>query len=557
MTDTITFSEKKQHASALRAAANLPAIQTWHGPLESIAFDEEGVREMLLCLDDPVYVVRLGDQIGVTRAGAVGAAAVDSGTNESAEILTVLSPLPLERLGDPGFSEWYGTRYAYYAGAMASAIASVPMLVALGKAGFLGSFGAAGLPPARLEASLQQLKAELPNGPYACNLIHAPYEEALERRAVELYLQHGVTAVETSAYLDLTPYVVHYRAAGLSLGPSGDIQIKNRVIAKLSRREVAAKFMSPAPANLLAKLVQEGKITQLQADLAQKVPVADDITVEGDSGGHTDNRPLVCLMPAMLALRDELQEKYEYERPVRVGAAGGISTPASALAAFAMGAAYIVTGTVNQACVESGACDHTRGLLSKASMADVMMAPSADMFEMGVKVQVLKTGTMFAMRASKLYELYSKYDSIEDIPAAEREKLEKQVFKRSLDDVWADTVKFFAERDPEQITRAENNPKRKMALVFRWYLGLSSRWSATGEKGRELDFQVWCGPSIGPFNDWTRGTYLAEPGNRRVADVAMQILTGSAYLARIQSLRNTGVQVSARISSYYPRQPLI
>ena len=32
-------------------------------------------------------------------------------------------------------------------------------------------------------------------------------------------------------------------------------------------------------------------------------------------------------------------------------------------------------------------------------MADVMMAPSADMFEMGVKVQVLKTGTMFAMRA--------------------------------------------------------------------------------------------------------------------------------------------------------------
>ncbi len=44
------------------------------------------------------------------------------------------------------------------------------------------------------------------------------------------------------------------------------------------------------------------------------------------------------------------------------------------------------------------------------------MAPSADMFEMGVKVQVLKTGTMFAMRASKLYELYTKYDSIEADP---------------------------------------------------------------------------------------------------------------------------------------------
>ena len=34
------------------------------------------------------------------------------------------------------------------------------------------------------------------------------------------------------------------------------------------------------------------------------------------------------------------------------------------------------------------------------------MAPAADMFEMGVKLQVLKRGTMFPMRAQKLYELY-------------------------------------------------------------------------------------------------------------------------------------------------------
>jgi trans-AT polyketide synthase, acyltransferase and oxidoreductase domains len=79
-----------------------------------------------------------------------------------------------------------------------------------------------------------------------------------------------------------------------------------------------------------------------------------------------------------------------------------------------------------------------------------------------------------------------------------------------------------------------------MALIFRWYLGLSSRWSATGEKGRELDYQVWCGPSIGPFNDWTRGTYLAEAGQPQVVDVALQMLTGSAYLARIQSLAQCG-----------------
>jgi PfaD family protein len=314
--------------------------------------------------------------------------------------------------------------------------------------------------------------------------------------------------------------------------------------------------MEPAPDRILAELVAEGKITQQQANLARQVPVADDVTVEADSGGHTDNRPLVCLLPTMLALRDEIQARYQYATPIRVGAGGGISTPHSALGAFMMGAAYVVTGSVNQACVEAGTCDHTRGLLAKAGMADITMAPSADMFEMGVKVQVLKAGTLFPMRAQKLYDVYMKYPSIEEIPAEERQKLERQIFNRSLDDVWAETVKFFQERDPEQIVKANANPKRKMALIFRWYLGLSSRWSNGGEKGREMDYQIWCGPSMGAFNDWVRGSYLDEAANRRVEDVARQILTGCAYLYRLQSLKLQGLQIPSELEQYRPAVPL-
>lgn len=553
-----TVSTKTPALKGLSSSAGNAGPLIWSGPWESVVQEEEAVRAALLRLEETLYAVCLDGKVGLTTAGTIGVnTSMDTSGVEAAQLLAVLPPLPITRLGDAGFCACYGTRYAYYAGSMASGISSARMVIALGKNGLMGSFGAAGLPPARVEAAIQEIQAALPKGPYAFNLIHSPSEEALERRAVELYLRYRVPVVEASAFLDLTPHIVHYRAAGLSRDAAGNIVIGNRVIAKLSRREVAAKFMQPAPAAILSQLVQEGKISPEQAELAQRIPMADDITVEADSGGHTDNRPLVCLMPGILALRDEIQAKYQYETPVRVGAAGGISTPASALAAFAMGAAYVATGSVNQACYESGACEYTRGLLAKASMADVMMAPSADMFEMGVKVQVLKTGTMFALRASKLYEIYSKYDSIEHIPADEREKLEKQIFRRSLDEVWADTVKFFTERDPEQITRANNNPKRKMALVFRWYLGLSSRWSATGEKGRELDYQIWCGPAIGSFNDWTRGTYLAEMQNRSVVDVAMHILTGSAYLARIQSLRNAGVQVSASLSAYYPQAAMV
>ena len=36
--------------------------------------------------------------------------------------------------------------------------------------------------------------------------------------------------------------------------------------------------------------------------MAAKIPVAQDVTAEADSAGHTDNRPLVTLLPTLLAL---------------------------------------------------------------------------------------------------------------------------------------------------------------------------------------------------------------------------------------------------------------
>jgi PfaD family protein len=284
--------------------------------------------------------------------------------------------------------------------------------------------------------------------------------------------------------------------------------------------------------------------------------MADDITVEADSGGHTDNRPLVGLIPTMLAVRDEVQAEMNYPQALRVGAGGGISTPTAALAAFMMGAAYVVTGSINHACVEAGASLHTRTLLAKADMADVIMSPAADMFEMGVRVQVLKRGTMFAMRASRLYDLYSRYNSVEEIPAADREKIEKTIFRRNLDEIWEETQVFFKERDQKNLERAYQDPHHKLALIFRWYLGLTSRWSVVGEPGREMDYQIWCGPGMGSFNQWVKGTVLEPVENRKVVEVAHQILTGAAYLARVRSLNVQGVSLLDDLQQYYPPKQL-
>jgi trans-AT polyketide synthase, acyltransferase and oxidoreductase domains len=532
---------------AFKGAKGLTGLG-WQGENGQIALSIEAMSLALLELDGPLWAVEQAGAAGL----ATGGRAVPAGAG--AAILGMAPALPIEGLGDPAFGSTYGTRYAYYAGAMANGISSEEMVIALGRAGWMGSFGAGGVSPNRIEAAIQKIKAALPHGPYAFNLLNSPNEPLLEARVVELYLKYQIQVIEASAYLALTAPLVQYRAAGLARGEDGRLTISNRIIAKLSRLEMAQRFLEPAPADLLALLVEKNKLTPLQAELARQVPMADDITVEADSGGHTDNRPLVCMLPAFIALRDQVQAVHQYTRPVRIGAAGGIGTPEAALAAFSLGAAYIVTGSVNQSCVESGASQHTRTLLAQMDMADVGMAPAGDMFEMGVKVQVLKRGTMFAMRAQKLYELYTRYNAWEDVPQPEREKMEKTVFKRDFESIWDDTVKFFMERDPRQVERGNANPKDKMALVFRWYLGLSSRWSVAGEKGREMDYQIWTGPSMGAFNHWVKATYLEAPQNRHVVDLAMHILRGCASLYRVRLLEMQGVVFPAALKRYIPTQ---
>ena len=510
------------------------------------------MRQLLGDLRSPAVVVHTPDGFAVAPGGRVqlgGPAPSDGGETDGGgayPVAAYLPPLPPESLGDPAFAKAHGTRYPYMTGAMANGIASVEVVEAMAHAGMLGSFGAAGLSLERVTAAVDRLQANLGDKPFAVNLIHSPNEPAHEMHLAERLLQKGVRRVEASAYLDLTPAIVRYRVAGLSHGPDG-VGIENKVIAKVSRTEVATRFLSPAPAKMVQDLVAAGHVTAAQAELAARVPMCDDITAEADSGGHTDNRPAITLLPTIIALRNRLQKQYGYETPVRVGLAGGVATPASVAAAFSMGAAYVCTGSVNQACVESGSSDPVRKMLAEAGQADVAMAPAADMFEMGVKLQVLKRGTMFAMRAQKLFELYRQFPSWEAIPEAERVQVEKTLLRATFADVWTQTREFFLRRDPTVLPNADADPKVRMALVFRWYLGLSSRWANAGDATRQLDYQVWCGPAMGAFNEWAKGSFLEAPANRTVVGVALNLLYGAALHLRREALRQQGVTLPASV----------
>ncbi len=491
-------------------------------------------------LTTPLWAVARGDRLGVS-------AGEPDWTDEDAEgAVPVVGFTPAmlpDQLGDPGFRADHGVRYAYLSGAMANGIGSVDICKAMGQAGMLGFFGAAGLDPATVERAIDRIQSALGRAPYGVNLIHAPQEPAWEERLVDLLIGKRASLVEASAYLSLTPAVVRYRVHGIHEDALGRIVTPNQIIAKVSRVEVATRFFSPPPEKILQQLVAQGHISEAQAQMARRVPMAQDLTAEADSGGHTDNRPAIALLPTMQALRDQLQRRYSYSAPLRVGMAGGIATPASAAAAFAMGAAFVLAGSVHQACVESGSSDTVREMLAKAEQADTAMAPAADMFEMGVNLQVLKRGTMFPMRAAKLYECYRRYDSLETIPGHELAVLEKQIFRASTQEIWRQTRLYFEGRDPRQIERAERDPKHKMALVFRWYLGRSSGWANQGDPERKIDYQVWCGPAMGAFNEWVRGSFLEDPRQRRIVTVAQNILYGACVTGRLNSLREQGVAV--------------
>jgi trans-AT polyketide synthase, acyltransferase and oxidoreductase domains len=291
----------------------------------------------------------------------------------------------------------------------------------------------------------------------------------------------------------------------------------------------------------LQRLAESGEITRREADLAQSIPMADDICVEADSGGHTDRGVLQALLPTILQRRDEVTQKHGYRFPICVGAAGGIGTPHAVAASFILGADFVLTGSVNQCTVEAGTSDAVKDLLQQANVQDTDIVPAGDMFEMGGKVQVFKRGLLFPARAKKLYDLYRQYNSLDEIDAQTRTQIETRYFKRSFAEVYSETRDYYLRWMPEIIERAERDPKQKMALIFRWYLVHTNRLALRGEPNDKVDYQIHCGPALGAFNQWVKGSPLEHWRHRHVDEIAERLMIGAAQLLdeRFHHFQNT------------------
>lgn len=434
-------------------------------------------------------------------------------------------------LGSKEFKKEYNVKYAYVAGAMYKGIASKELVVKMGKAGLIGYLGTGGVPLDRVEEAIQYIQRELCHGEaYGVNLLCNLQNPQVEDESVDLFLKYGVSNIESAAYMRMTPSLVRFRLKGIHRNENGEIVAPNKIMAKVSRPEVADLFMSPAPEKIVQKLFEGGRLSHDEAELGKKVPMSEIICVEADSGGHTDQGVAYALLPAMISLRNEKIKQYGYKKKIKIGAAGGIGTPEAAAAAFIMGADFILTGSINQCSVEAGTSDIVKDMLQDINVQDTIYAPAGDMFEIGAKIQVLRKGVFFPARANKLYDLYSHHNSLDEIDEKTKKQIQEKYFKKSFAQIWGETKTYWSKIKPDEIVKAEKSPKHKMALIFGWYFGHSTWLALTGSEEQRVDYQVQCGPALGAFNQWVKGTELENWRSRHVDEIAEKLMEETAVL---------------------------
>lgn len=451
-------------------------------------------------------------------------------------------------LGSSTFRRRYGIKYAYLTGAMYKGIASKELVAAIGRAGLMGFLGTGGMTLAEMDRDILFIQRQLGRGQsHGMNLICNLNDPQIEMDTVELFLARGVACIEAAAFMRITPALAYYRVSGLRRAADGAIQCRHRIIAKVSRPEVARAFLNPPPADILDKLVAASRITPEQRELAARIPMSHDICVEADSGGHTDQGVAAVLLPAVQTLKDQLEKERQYQERIHVGLAGGIGTPQAAVAAFMMGADFILTGSINQCTVEAATSDCAKDLLESIDIQDTDYAPAGDMFELGAKVQVLKKGVFFPARANKLFMLYSHYESWDAIPERIRNQVETHYFQRPFAQVWQEVRDYQARKGQHAtLEKAERNPKHKVALVFRWYFGYSSKLALAGDEKNRVDFQIHTGPALGAFNQWVKGSALQSWRNRHVDQIAEKLMRDAAEILNGRIRRLCAVGAASR-----------
>lgn len=439
-----------------------------------------------------------------------------------------------QSLGSEDFRQAHHCRYAYVIGSMANGIASAELVIRAARAGILAYFGSAGLELEEIETAVDTMQQALGQDEvFGVNVLHQSDEPEREDRLVDLLLAKGVQRIEAAGFTRITPALVKYRLTGLRQDRQGNPIARHNILAKVSRSEAAALFMSSPPANIVNDLLEGRQISPQEAALANSIPMADDVCVEANSGWYGEAGNIAALFPAIQRQLEMLMRSYTFSQRIRLGVAGGIGTPEAAAAAFILGADFILTGSINQCTVEANTSDAVKDILQTVGIRHMEYAPAADLFELGSQAQVVNKGVLFPARAQKLYDLFKHHDSLESIDEITRQEIQEKYFHAGFEAVYRDVTVFYCKHNPSVLQQAQYSPKYKMGLIFKWYFSRAMQAAMQGKADQQANYLIFCSSALGGFNQWVEDTRLQLWRDRHVDDIAVELMkSGAEFLNR-------------------------
>jgi len=446
------------------------------------------------------------------------------------EQTTLVSRSPYTAASQLGaeFCEQHSVRLPYIAGSMFRGIASANMVIRMARSGLLGFFGSGGLPIDKVKDAIMSIVDKIGvDTPFGVNLLSTPEQPELEQSIVDLCLEQGVRYIEASAFTQLTLPIVEFRFRGAHMS-NGRAYAPNKIVAKISRSEIAKYFLLPPSDELLKRLYDQGKLTSGEIAAARRLPVSADICVEADSGGHTDGGVSLTLLPSIVRLRNNIANQTNLDEPTRIGAAGGLGSPEAIAAVFVLGAEFVLAGSINQCTPEANTSSAVKDLLSILDLHDTAYAPAGDMFELGAKVQVVKKGTLFSARANQLYQIYRIHDGLSSLSKKSMGSIER-ILGHSVDEIWTLSRERLIKSRPEELARMERNEKARMARVFKWYFSRSIEFAQAGNLTEKVNYQIHCSPAMGAFNYFVRGGAMENWRNRHVDIIANELMERAEY----------------------------
>jgi trans-AT polyketide synthase/acyltransferase/oxidoreductase domain-containing protein len=195
---------------------------------------------------------------------------------------------------------------------------------------------------------------------------------------------------------------------------------------------------------------------------------------------------------------------------------GGIGTAEDIASAVLLGADFLVAGAINGSAPQARTCDAVKELLAAVTMADTVLAPSADLFRLGGREHMVRKATLFPARAARLYGLHLAGLSGADLPPAARKMLESDYFGQPLDQVMGPVTGPMAEPP--------------VADLLTRYFDLGTQAALAGQKEQQLNWHIPCGPETGAFNLTAGRLGLADWRARDVEVVAERLTAAGAQL---------------------------